>query len=1185
MHTCPACGAENAEEARFCATCGATLATLCGTCGEPMPADARFCPACGAAATTGSPGAGEERKLVTILFADVTGSTALGEQLDPERMREVLDRFFVAMREEIEAEGGTVEKFIGDAVMAAFGVPTAHEDDPTRAVRAATRMLRRLDDVNASLAESHEVMLQIRIGVNTGEVLATTDPRPGEAMVTGDTVNVAARLQSAADPGTVVIGERTARGARGAFRMEALGPLELKGKTQPVSAFLVVEEFEQASGRGVPGLHAPIVGRDSELELLRSIYGRAVAEARPNLITVYGDAGVGKSRLTREFLEWLAATDPPPRTMQGRCLPYGDGITYWPLAEILKSTASVLDTDPPDLALEKIAKASHDILTDDVTADRARTTAALAYTVGVEDPAFGFGDMDPREVRVELHAAWRSFFSALGAARPTIVIVEDIHWADPALLDLLDELAEGVTGSVVFLCPARPELTSRRPGWGGGRRNFSSIALDPLDHDEAEHLIRALLAIDDLPDHVRSRILERGEGNPFFLEEILRHLIDGGHVFFEAGRWRGATAIGDVEIPDTVQAVLAARIDLLEPAAKRLLQGAAVVGRDFWPGPAGLLDGAARDDVDDSLRVLQDRDLIVSRLSSRISGEREFTFKHVLTRDVAYESLPHRERPAAHARVAAWIEATAGDRVGEFNELLAYHFSTAALASRGGGTDVAEAERLRSKAFAYLLDASTDTRRREVLNKAQRLAHEALGFAAGPLERSLALATLAHAYYAGGEGDPAWHAFREAAQVRASAVEFPDTIVADLAARACDMPTRWPGSMRILPSEEEVRSCLELGLGYLRDGASEERIKLQMSRATWAFAYPRNAYSEAELAELEQAGLDAYETAMELGLPNLASAALDATQSVSASQGWYARCAELSRKREELLPVLTDLGEVGDVLACAAWGRFELGRYGDAEELATEGIRRTEGRGAMTFRAHSLAWRCVARFRLGGWDAATNDFRMIRELLDERRDEPPYFCAHAYGAALMIDHVRGASAEMEQLAERLGPLESTSAGRFTRMRPWLAMLSVARGDLEKAHELLDHLPAGWRVHGGEALQARCELVRAEAAWEVARSVLAESRELAARGGLAVLALFADRLEGHALLQTGDPARALDPLLRARDGFAEHAAPYERARTEVVLADALRALDRPGEAAAASEEAQREFDRLAVTVPW
>ena len=1182
MHICPTCAAENPDGSRFCASCGDTLGALCGECGTSLPATARFCPACGTGTTPDRPAVGAERKLVTVLFADVTGSTALGEQLDPERMREVLDRFFAAMREEIEAEGGTVEKFIGDAVMAAFGVPTAHEDDPARAVRAATRMLRRLEEVNAALAESHAVSLQVRIGVNTGEVLATIDPRPGEAMVTGDTVNAAARLQSAAEPGTVVIGERTARGARGSFHLEPLGPLELKGKARPVNAFVVAEELEQAAGRGVPGLHAPLVGRDAELELLRSIYRRAVAEGRPNLITVYGDAGVGKSRLTQEFLDWLEGTDPAPRTMRGRCLPYGDGITYWPLAEILKSTASVLDTDPPDLALEKIAKMSDDVLTDEVTSDRARTTAALAYTVGVEDPAFGFGGMDPREVRVELHAAWRSFFSALGAAAPTIVIVEDIHWADAELLDLLDELAEGVSGSVMFLCPSRPELTSRRPGWGGGRRNFSSIALDPLDRDEAEHLIRALLAIDDLPDGVRSRILERGEGNPFFLEEILRHLIDVGHVFFEAGRWRATAAVAEVVIPDTVQAVLAARIDLLEPTAKRLLQGAAVVGRDFWPGPARLLGRVEVDDVDPMLRVLQDRDLIVSRLSSRISGEREFTFKHVLTRDVAYESIPHRERPTAHANVAAWIEATAGDRRGEFNELLAYHFSTAARASREGSTDAAESERLRSKAFAYLVDASVDSRRRQVVKKAQRLADDALGFASGPIERSLGLAALGHASYVGGDGDPAWLAFREAAEMRASAVAAPDAVVADLAGRACDMPTRWPGSMRAVPSEKEVRTCLDLGLTYLPAGASEERVKLQMIRATWAFAYPERGFTDEELGELEQAGLEAYETAMQLGLPNLASAALDAVQSVSGSQGHWARAKEYSHIREQLLPVLTDLDEVGDVTACSAWDRFEVGAYREAETWASHGAARTDV--TVTFRLHSCAWRCVARFRLGDWDGAIEDYRTIRELLDERQDEPPYFVSHAYGAALLIDHARGASAEMERLADRLSPLESTSEGRFTRLRPWLGMLSVVRGDFVEAHDRLDDPPAGWRIHGGEVLEARCELVRAEAAWETAPAIVAESRAFATAGGLPVLGLFADRLEGHALLAAGDAAQALDLLVRAREGFAGLDTPYERARTERVLADAFRALDRPDEAKTASDDAQREFERLGVTVP-
>ncbi|TMK37783.1 MAG: zinc-ribbon domain-containing protein [Actinobacteria bacterium] len=420
---CLACGSENAAGARFCATCGSALMTACVSCGSPLPADARFCPACGTPTTP--PNAGQERKVVTVLFADVTGSTALGERLDPERFREVMQSYGSAMREEIEAEGGTVEKFIGDAVMAAFGVPFAHEDDPERALRAALRMMRRLEELNGDLERTHEVSLQIRVGINTGEVLAATAPGPGEAMVTGDAVNAAARFQAIADPGAIFVAQRTADAVRG-FSFEDRGFHELKGKRDRVRALRLLEETGIGS-RGVPGLFAPMVGRASELDLLRSILDRVVRERRPHLVTVYGDAGVGKSRLTAEFLRWAESTEPPPTVLRGRCLPYGDGITYWPLAEILKGYAGILDSDPPDLAVEKVRKTGRDLLTQEVATDPARSMAALAYTVGLEDPEVSFARADPREVRDELHAAWRSFFTALGRSVPIIVVIEDIH--------------------------------------------------------------------------------------------------------------------------------------------------------------------------------------------------------------------------------------------------------------------------------------------------------------------------------------------------------------------------------------------------------------------------------------------------------------------------------------------------------------------------------------------------------------------------------------------------------------------------------------------------------------------------------------------------------------------------------------------------------------------------------------
>jgi len=683
--------------------------------------------------------AGVERRVVTVLFADVSGSTDLGERLDPERLQDVLGTYFAAMREEIEAEGGTVEKFIGDAIMAVFGSPLVHEDDPARALRAALRMRRRLEEVNAGLRSRHGVELRIRTGVNTGEVLAATDPRAGEPMVTGDAVNTAARLEQSAQPSEIVVAERTARAARG-FRYLEVEGRELRGKGAPVAAVLLLGEAPERTERGVPGLHAPMVGRDQELTLLRTIYERTVAEGRPNLVTIYGDPGVGKSRLTSEFVAWAEGRNPRPRPVRGRCLPYGDGITYWPLAEILKSLAHVLDTDTSEEVLGKIEVACDAVLESDPSIDAARTCRAIAYTVGLEFPQAPLRDLEPRQVRAEMHLAWRSLFSALAVEGPVVAVMEDIHWADPALLDLLEELAERVIGPVLFVCPARPALTDRRPGWGGGRRNHSAISLEPLSPRQSHRLIAELLAVADLPARVHDRILERAEGNPFFLEEIVRHLIDRGQLERVGDRWRAAATIGEVEIPDTVQAVLAARIDLLHPDEKRALQRAAVVGRVFWPGPVRRLLNGDGERIRDTLERLEARELVRSRLGSSVAGEPEFIFKHVLTRDVAYESLPRRERGPAHASVARWIEDTAGARSREFGELLAYHYLEAYRAARE--VDEPSAPELRIRAFAALMDVAREARSRFAVAKATSSAERALELADGPAERVEALEEL-----------------------------------------------------------------------------------------------------------------------------------------------------------------------------------------------------------------------------------------------------------------------------------------------------------------------------------------------------------------------------------------------------------------------------------------------------------
>ena len=619
---------------------------VCPNCGEDNPDRARFCLNCATPLAEAAPA--RERKLVTVLFADVTGSTALGERLDPERLKDVMSAYFEAMREEIQAEGGTVEKFIGDAVMAAFGVPKAHEDDAARAVRAAMRMRARLGELNGDLEQAHGITLQMRIGINTGEVLAQPAPTPAEGMVTGDAVNVAARLEQAADPGQVVVSERTAKAARG-FRFEPLPPLQLKGKDASVGAVVLLGAVEGAE-RGVPGLQAPMVGRDNELDLLLALFERVTAARRPHLATVYGDAGVGKSRLTAEFVRRVEGREWSALVVRGRCLPYGEGVTYWALGEIVKSHAGLLDSDTSESALEKLQAMGAELLQPEFSSDPARTVAALAYTVGLEDPGYRFSELAARQVRLETHGAWRSFFSALGQ-RPTIVLVEDIHWAEAALLDLLEELADRVQGSVLFVCPSRPELTQRRPTWGGGKRNFSSIFLDPLTRADADRLVRFLLTVDDLPAALHDQILAKAEGNPFFLEEIVRQFIDEGRIVRSGDRWRAAGDLGYVVIPDTVQGVIAARIDLLATEEKKALQSASVVGRVFWTEPLKRLLNGEADRIDELLDRLESRELIAARLSSSMAGEREFIFKHILTRDVAYETLPRRARGPAHATV------------------------------------------------------------------------------------------------------------------------------------------------------------------------------------------------------------------------------------------------------------------------------------------------------------------------------------------------------------------------------------------------------------------------------------------------------------------------------------------------------------------------------------------------------
>jgi class 3 adenylate cyclase len=1160
VKTCSTCGTTNPDTARFCQSCGSSLVPACPVCGAEPPKGGRFCPSCGTPfADEGTAPAGQERRLVTILFADVTGSTALGEQLDPERLQEILAAYFQAMREEIEAEGGTVEKFIGDAVMAAFGVPVAHEDDPARALRAALRMRHRLERVNSDLKGRFGITLQIRTGVNTGEVLSATDPRPGEPMVTGDAVNVAARLEQSADPGSIVVAERTARAARG-FRFRELGAQDLRGKQHPVPAVVLEVSAPERPERGVPGLRAPMVGREQELALLRTLFERSAAEGRPNLVTIYGDPGVGKSRLTAEFLAEAEGRVRKPTFVRGRCLPYGEGITYWPLAEILKGLAGVHDTDSPETTLERILAVGADLVTSDVASDPRKATAALAYTVGVTDPEFSFEAMEPREVRAKIHAAWRSLFSALAARSPVIAVIEDIHWADGALLDLLEELAERVVGPALFVCPARPEVTKRRPGWGGGRRNVSSIALEPLSVEDADTLIGFLLAVEDLPRSVHARILERAEGNPFFLEEIVRHLIDEGSIVRADDRWHAAPSIGDVEIPDTVQGVLAARIDLLEPVEKRALQRAAVVGRVFWPGPVGRLLNGDREQLRETLDRLQDRELVLSRLTSAIAGEAEFIFKHVLTRDVAYESLPRRDRANAHSAVAEWIEATTGERRDEFAELLAYHYEEAHRAQRedsGGDTDALE--HLRTKAFAASMLASENARRRFAVVKAAAMAERASALAREPLERAQALEQVGMVAMNDYRGDLAHASFGEAADLRARYQPGERMAIARVCARAVEVPMRWPGSMKHVPAEEDVRRYLDLGLANVGEQDSELHVRLLLARAFVPYAFgTRRPITDAECDQALADGERAADMALRLGRPDLASASLDGAGTSWWVRGLYGPSVPNIRRRLELADMLEDPWELGDMYAVAAWTYATIGDYAEAVRLAELGESAAANQ-ASGMELHNLAWRAFAEFSLGNWSTVLETvLPRVQGVLGDRFEDPPYFTAHAFGSAAFVRTARGDPAAASLLALLRRNTEGVQQGEWPSLSLlWLAWIATREGSLNEVEALLEPLNLSHtELRRPLQDQVTATALAAFGRWDDVPAFLTASRAFAERAGLHALPVHLDRLDGRASLAAGNAERAAALLERAGDGFAGLGATWERAVTELDLAGAL-----------------------------
>jgi class 3 adenylate cyclase len=624
---CPNCGEENSERAKFCSNCATPL-------------------------TAAALPSGEVRKTVSVLFADIVSSTSRAEQIDPESTRRMLARYFDVMRRVVERHGGTVEKFIGDAVMAVFGIPFLHEDDSLRAVRAAHELGIAVAALNDELSGAGWPPISLRVGVNTGEVVAG-DSAASQTLVTGDAVNVAARLEQAASPGEVVMGASTYRLVREAIDAEPIPALELKGKADPVEAYRLIGLKEQ---QPVRRHDTQLVGRQSELRMLGEAFERAKREEACHLFTLLGSAGVGKSRLIHEFLLLVGAG---AQVLRARCLPYGEGITFWPIAELAQAAAGINPADAAETARGKLESLLERADERDSIVDRVAGAIGLSESVVASEEIF-----------------WgvRKLLEAIAQDKPLIVVIDDLHWAEPTMLDLVEHIADwSHEAPILLLAIARPEMLDARPHWGGGKMNATTILLEPLSGEDSAALVGNLINDEALARAVQGRIGETAEGNPLFVEELVAMLVDEGVLRRVNGGWQADADLSQVHVPPTVSALVAARLDRLEPSERDLIGRASVVGKVFQRSAVTELSPPERrEELGSRLMTLVRKELVRPDRSGT-TGDEAFRFRHILVRDAAYGSLPKEQRADLHARFAAWLEAIAGKRQLEYEEVMAYH--------------------------------------------------------------------------------------------------------------------------------------------------------------------------------------------------------------------------------------------------------------------------------------------------------------------------------------------------------------------------------------------------------------------------------------------------------------------------------------------------------------------------------